>query len=193
MTLRTFFAVAIPCPPALRPVIRSLGEMGDAIKPVSSDGLHITLKFLGETPAEQVSELTDILQQVIAEYPPFDFDLVGLGAFPRVERPEVVWAGVETGEKLIELASRLEERVEKLGYRKERRAFTPHLTLARVRRKPSPLLSELFDKHASTRFGKVKIERTTLFQSELTPTGAVYSVLAFAEGVKQQSPGSRTK
>jgi len=179
--LRTFIAVAVPCPAALRPVIRSLGEMGNAVRPVSPDNLHLTLKFLGDTPAEQVEEITGILTESAAGVAALEFDLVGVGAFPRPQRPGVVWAGVERGEPLVTIAERLAKRLKKLGYRKERRPFSPHLTLARVRQKPPQLLFDLFDKQSATPFGSIPVSEITFFQSELRPEGSKYTVLASVE------------
>jgi 2'-5' RNA ligase len=176
--LRTFIAVAVPCPAALRPVIRSLGEMGNAVRPVSPDNLHLTLKFLGDTPTEQIEEVVEVLRESTAEITPFEFDLTGVGAFPRPQRPGVVWAGVERGEPLVTVAERLAKRLKKLGFPKERRPLAPHLTLARVRQKPPQLLFDLFEQHAATPFGTVSVAEVAFYQSELRPEGSKYTVLS---------------
>ena len=178
--LRTFIAVSMPRNNELARVIRSLGEMGSALKPVSSDNLHITLKFLGDTPQVHVADISAILQKATAGTDSFEMELLGLGAFPRIERPAVVWAGVEGGEPLIQIAGRLDVELNELGYPRERRSFTPHLTIARVRRKPPQELFDLFDRHTATRFGSVPVETVKLYQSELRPEGSVYSVLSEA-------------
>lgn len=179
-TLRTFIAVSVPCSDELREVIGSLGEMGPAVKPAAADNLHITLKFLGETPAEQVPHIGEVLREA-ASVAPFEMELVGLGAFPRIERPSVIWAGVEGGEPLVRIAERLEKPLKKLGYPKERRAFSPHLTIARVRRKPPPELFELFDECGTRRFGLVPVQEVAFYRSELRPEGSKYTVLDAVE------------
>lgn len=176
--LRTFIAVAVPTSPELRRVIADLDSMGSALKAVSAEHLHITLKFLGDTPPEQVPAITAILKEVVAEFSPFAFELIGLGAFPRVERPTVIWAGVDGGEPLVALSDKLEDRLMDLGYEPETRTFTPHLTLARVRRKPPDDLFDLFTRHESTRFATVPVNALTFYESQLTPDGPTYTSLA---------------
>jgi RNA 2',3'-cyclic 3'-phosphodiesterase len=179
--LRTFIGVAVPCPAALRPVVRSLGEMGNALRPVAPDNLHLTLKFLGDTPAEQIGEVTGVLNESAAGIAPFEFDVVGIGAFPSLKRPGVVWSGVVRGEPLVTIAERLAKRLKKLGYSKERRPFSPHLTLARVRHKPPQLLFDLFEQHAAMPFGTVAVGEVTFYQSELRPEGSKYTELSSVE------------
>jgi RNA 2',3'-cyclic 3'-phosphodiesterase len=179
--LRTFIAVAVPCPAALRPVIRSLGEMGNAVRPVSPDTMHLTLKFLGDTPAEQVENIAGVLSESATGTGPFEFELVGIGAFPGLKRPGVVWAGVERGEPLVTIAERLAKRLKTLGYPKERRPFSPHLTLARVRHKPPQSLFDLFAQHAATPLGTAAVGEVTFYQSELRPEGSKYTVLSSVE------------
>jgi len=186
-TLRTFIAISVPCSGELRGVIRRLGEMGSAVKPVSPEKLHITLKFLGDTPRDQLPEITAAVQESIAGIAGFEMQLAGLGAFPKKQRPSVVWAGVEQGEPLVEIAARLEDLLETLDFERERRAFSPHLTLARVRRKPPGELFAMFDEHAGTRFGGVPVDAVRLYQSELQPDGPRYTVL---DEARLEQPGS---
>lgn len=180
-SLRTFIGIAISPDPALRRVIRSLGEMGTAIKPVARDGLHLTLKFLGDTPQEQVPQVLTVVQEAAAGFGRFTLRLAGLSAFPNTRRPSVVWVGVEDAEPLIAIAGELEARLEPLGYEPEGRDFTPHLTIARVRRKPPPALFEMFEGHEATEFGEVPVQHLTYYESSYRDgrqSGpAVYAVL----------------
>ena len=179
--LRTFIAIKIPSTPALRPVLAQLNQMGSSLKPVSAAHLHLTLKFLGDTPEPQIAEIGEIVSQAAARTTAFDIRLVGLGAFPNVHRPDVIWAGIETSDTLLSLAATLESILEPLEFRREAREFHPHLTLARVKAKPPPSLFRLLDEHATTDFGTVHISSVELFQSELQRSGPKYSVLASAK------------
>jgi len=177
-TRRTFIAVSVPCGEKLRHLLGLLGQMGKPVKPVAADNLHLTLKFLGDTPAEQIPAVSEIVQTAASNASSFQMELVGIGAFPRKERPSVIWAGIDGGEPLVQIAEELEQRLQPLGFQKERRAFSPHLTLARVRRKPPPELFELFEQHAATRFGTVSVGSLTYYASDLRPQGAVYTSLS---------------
>jgi 2'-5' RNA ligase len=179
--LRTFIAVKLPATPALREVLTQLNQLGSSLKPVSTDNLHLTLKFLGDTPEPQIVEIGEIVTQVAAQATEFDLRLVGLGVFPHVHRPDVIWAGIETADTLHTLAATLESNLEPLGFRRESREFHPHLTLARVKAKPPPSLFRMLAEHATTDFGTVHITSVELFQSELQRGGPKYTVLASAK------------
>lgn len=175
--LRTFIAVSVNPADELRRVLDTLGEMGSAVKPAKAEGMHITLKFLGGTDSDLVPLILDAMREAVACASPFTMKLRGLDAFPKKERPSIVWAAIEGGEPLKEFASRLEEKTAALGFETEAREYTPHLTLARIRRKPPPELFELFAEHETTAFGEVAVDAVNLYQSELSPEGARYSVL----------------
>jgi len=177
-SIRAFIAVAMPPTRALRNVLDRLGMLGSAVKPVTADNLHVTMKFLGQIPAEQVPQIVTIMRDAAAGERAFAARIVGLGVFPRPERPSVVWAGLDEADGLICIADRLEERLTPLGFPRERRAFHPHLTLARIRRKPPAELADLLQDHQATEFGSADVETIQLFLSEPGPTGPQYRSLA---------------
>lgn len=179
-SIRAFIAVRVPAAEPLQAVLRPLAEMGGAVKPVAAGQLHVTLKFLGDIPPEQAPQIARIVEQSARGKPVVEARLTGIGAFPHARRPSVIWAGMEDAQTLADIAAELESQLKSLGFARERRAFRPHLTLARVRRKPPPALGELLQKHGATDFGPVRIEQVELFQSELRPEGARYTVLASA-------------
>lgn len=179
--LRTFVAVKIPATPSLVDVIRELGRMGSSLKPVAADNLHLTLKFLGDTPESQIAEIGEVVSRVATQAASFDIRLVGLGAFPNAQRPDVIWAGIESNETLRTLAAALESNLEPLGFRRESREFHPHLTLARVKAKPPPSLFQLLADHPATDFGTVHIASVEFLQSELQRGGPKYTVVASAK------------
>jgi len=175
--IRTFIAVKIPASPPLRKVARQLAEMGQPVKSVAVDNLHVTLKFLGESDPELLPEIGDIVRAAAAPELAFQLRVVGLGAFPHLGRPSVDWAGMEDAETLVAIAEKLEKRLKPLGYQPARRKFHPHLTLARVRSKPPAELRTLVTEHESTEFGAATVESVLLVQSELRPEGARYTIL----------------
>ena len=102
-----------------------------------------------------------------------------MGAFPSLRSPRVVWVGLDDqGGRLVTLQNQIEKEMSKLGFEEEKRAFSPHLTLGRIRspRGKEELVKYLLDERERV-FGEINIDRVILFKSELKPTGAVYSVL----------------
>jgi len=179
--LRTFIAVKISSTPGLRRVISKLEEFGRPVRTVSAEKLHVTLKFLGDTDAEAIPEITDDLQQVVAAKFAFELTIEGLGAFPHVRRPSVIWTGLKNVETLVEIAQQVDERLERRGFEREKRKFQPHLTLARIKRKPPDQLVTMVEQHETSEFGKARIGSVELLQSELKPDGPRYTVLSTAK------------
>jgi RNA 2',3'-cyclic 3'-phosphodiesterase len=145
---------------------------------VRIEGLHVTLKFIGERPAEQLSAIQAALAKLPARAPiPMKFQ--GAGFFPNPRRPRVLWAGVECGPELAALAGDIESALAALGIPREERAFSPHLTLARFD-EPRGLdaIREAIEKSGPLDFGSATAENFNLYQSILKPGGAEYTRLA---------------
>lgn len=175
--IRAFIAIDSPVTAALQTVISRLEAMRPAVRAVSGDGMHVTLKFLGDIDRETVPSIAQALAAAAERIPAFEMRLVGLGAFPHPGRPSVVWVGFEDAEPLVAIAERLEKTLRPLGFRRERRAFQPHATLARVRSKPPVELTDLLRQHAQTPFGTVSVDAVKLIRSELRPEGSLYTEL----------------
>jgi len=130
----------------LRSVARLRGE-DQAVKLAPIEDLHITLQYLGATPQEDITVLAEALETAAAGFAPIEVAYLGLGAFPDVARPRVVWAGIDPdlgGPSLTALSAAVARALRDVGYRPERRAFHPHVTLARVHRRPEArVLQEL--------------------------------------------------
>lgn len=144
---------------------------------VRAENIHVTVKFLGETEEKRLGRIRPALAEVARAAAPFSIQVAGLGSFGgRV--PRVVWVGVAEGANpLVRLAGEIEAALARVGFPKERRAFTPHLTLGRVRspRNAESLLAGL--QHAKgEEFGTTMTTQFELMQSELHPTGSVYRV-----------------
>ena len=184
-TARLFIAVKILPSRPLQKLIARLGMLGRIVKPIDADNLHLTLKFLGETELTLTPQISDAIEAAAIEHESFSLQLVGRGAFPDARRPSVIWVGLQGADPLVEIASELERRLRPLGFEQERRAFHPHVTVARIRSKPPRELATLLETEQSTEFGSADIASVELYQSELGSAGPRYTVLskvAFAGG-----------
>ncbi|MCX6650922.1 MAG: RNA 2',3'-cyclic phosphodiesterase [Methanomassiliicoccales archaeon] len=175
MSFRAFIAVDVECGPELEQAIAELKEFGKALKPVSPGNIHVTLKFLGEIYERTVPELEAVMRQAVMGIKPFSVRLVNVGAFPNIRRPRVIWIGMEGAEPLIKMATVLEDGCEPLGFPRERRAFSPHLTLARVREGFRPDLTDFLRVHEGQEFSAFAVKDIKLKKSVLTPSGPIYS------------------
>jgi 2'-5' RNA ligase len=158
-----------------------LRPFGD-VKWVSSERLHLTLKFLGNMPPEKVPQLKEILQEVANNCLHFVLSLDRIGAFPKVSHPQTVWYGVggET-DALSNLAHRIEEALVPLGFASEGRPFRGHVTLGRVRssRGMRELATELEKRAADSPPGiEWLVDSIALIRSELKPSGPTYTELS---------------
>lgn len=189
-TLRTFIAVELDeeLGDNLGRLQRRLQEQlaSRSVRWVQPEGIHLTLKFLGDTTPEQVERVKAALAKAAAEARPFTFTVGGLGCFPNTRAPRVVWVGLQevTGE-LKRLRDAVEKHVAPLGFPTEQRAFSPHLTLGRVQRYASKSeVREIGDVVAAAQPGtldEMSVTAVSYIKSDLKPSGAVYTTLFEAE------------
>jgi 2'-5' RNA ligase len=153
------------------------------VKWVDPGGIHLTLKFLGNIPFKQVTEITKAIEEAAQGISPFHLEISGLGAFPNLKQARVFWVGIG-GEmdKLSRLQQNIDSALAVLGFAKEERSFVPHLTLARIREGASPPERRSFGELVgSTIFEDkypVEVEAIRLMRSQLMPTGAIYTCLS---------------
>jgi RNA 2',3'-cyclic 3'-phosphodiesterase len=176
--LRTFVAIDIPAAP-LREVLEELAGIGRPVKMVV-EPLHLTLKFLGETRRSALDAISAAITEVCSRHAPLQFEIGGIGAFPRPERPSVVWAGVSPAEPLTALAAELDAHLKPLGFPPEQRAFHPHVTLARIKGRPPANLAEILTLYAGESFGNVRIGEVLFYESALSNAGPQYTILSTA-------------
>jgi 2'-5' RNA ligase len=192
--LRTFIAVKIAPTAGLRELHARLAQLGERFRPVALDNLHVTLKFLGDTSPAQVGEICAVSKRVVERQSALVAELAGVGAFPNVLRPSVVWVGLQHSDVLGQLAADLNRELAPLGFAPEERAFQPHLTLLRIRTRPPEGLLALLSQEANIAFGAVPIGEVEFLQSELTPTGPRYTRLAtFRLAGKEVDKSKRSK
>ncbi len=177
--MRLFTAIALP-----GEIREKLDSLVHDLRPTAkikwsrAENLHVTTKFIGEWPAARLEELTAALRR-LAPREPIAISVRGVGWFPNARAPRVFWAGVEAGPGLAALARDTDSELGRLGIERERRKFSPHLTLARIRN-PASLerLTRAVEALPASEFGSFTADRFHLYLSELRPTGAVYTSLA---------------
>jgi 2'-5' RNA ligase len=185
-TLRLFVACELPAEmkAALASLQEALREKGaPRLRWVRPEGIHLTLKFLGAVPQEKVTAICEALAPTVQGIPPLALSLAEVGTFGDRRGPRVVWVGMEGNlEPLARLQQRVEKALEPLGFPPERRAFSPHLTLARVpdsmgsdERQPLRQLAKDIEVPPAP---AVTIGELSLMRSILGPGGAVYERLA---------------
>jgi RNA 2',3'-cyclic 3'-phosphodiesterase len=156
----------------------SLRSLGAKIRWVSADNLHVTVKFLGETPEEQLPALIHAARDVLAGVSEFPLTIADSGVFPPKGAPRVLWVGIhQGGEALQDIAGRLNEAVEPLGFPKDTRPFRAHLTIGRVKSSSGmqAVLAEM--EHAPDTFGDCRVTEVALQQSRLKSSGAEYTII----------------
>jgi 2'-5' RNA ligase len=185
-SIRSFIAVELPeeVRKGLKRIQTELAlEKYSFVKSVSPEGIHLTLKFLGNVSPTKIKDIVSVMEQSSQGVAPFSLQITEVGAFPNMRRPRVVWVGIK-GEldKLIGWQKRLDDGLVPLRFEKETRPFTPHLTLARLR--------ETASNEDKLRFGEIvaganievdykfTVASLNLMRSQLLPTGAVYTSLA---------------
>jgi 2'-5' RNA ligase len=184
--LRTFIAIELDEPLRLA-IGRVQGKFKrqappGSVKWVAPDGIHLTLKFLGDTPASRLSEIEAALRAACAGYMPFECSVEGRGCFPNFRRPRVIWVAVrDKGQMLARLQAAVEKHVAPLGWPTEERGFSPHLTLGRVAKGANgameAAIGQMVEKSVVEQIGAQRVTAVNLIQSELHPTGAVYTTL----------------
>lgn len=170
---------------AVRGVVERLRGSEADVRWVRPQGMHLTLKFIGEVPAEKLPAVREALAGVKSDSA-VRLAFRSLGYFPNPRRPRVLWIGVEASPNLAPLAAQVEAALEPLGIAAEKRAYVPHLTLGRFRsERRLARLQEVIAELPSTDCGGFETRTLALFQSKLAPQGAEYTRLdefIFARG-----------
>jgi len=183
-TVRTFIAVDLSArvKAQIAGLIAELSPLSSAVRWVQPEGLHLTLKFLGEIPEARLADIFASLEKALTGRPSFRFRLSGTGGFPSLRRPRVLWIGLREGrEQLQELSGLVEKALVPCGFPPEKRPFSPHLTIGRIK---SPHgIQALLEKLPGIDFTSTPLtaEGVKVMKSRLKPTGAEYSALKIIE------------
>lgn len=165
---------------AVRPPVRVRDGLLDLMGGISGarwqddDQLHLTLRFIGEVDRHQGEDVHAVLGSI--HHPPFDLAVSGLGMFDRRGLPTTIWAGVGPPEPVHALHKKIDQAMTRVGIEPDRRAFHPHITLARLGRdagRPDGFLAQ----SGTVRSETFRVETFGLYESRLTPEGAVYTEL----------------
>ncbi len=172
--------IACPVPEEIKKKIANLeggfrGSNAD-VKWVRPESIHLTLKFLGEVNEDKIPEINNRISKAIEGFSVFHAVVEKIGVFPDWRRIRVVWVGIEDGQKeLKELSNRIEDKMASIGFKKEKRGFTAHITIGRVRSgKGIDRLTDMVREKSEVSLGIIQINEVLLMKSMLRPEGASY-------------------
>ena len=182
--LRAFIAVEIPLEireaigRAAAPLQKGIGSV---VRWVPTETLHLTLKFLGDVSPANVDMLSQMLRAEADLFTSFDLDLSGIGSFPNLKRPRVIFIGIQAPPMLEALQRGIESASRRLGYESEERGFSPHLTIGRVRQNVTATeqqsIRRALEETRIDSLGTARVDSVHLYKSDLKPTGSVYTRL----------------
>jgi len=154
---------------------------GADVKWVAKDNIHLTLKFLGEVSEEKIEVIKSILDGITSKTRPFEITVKDIGAFPKIEYPRVIWAGLDKGsDESKVLAEKTDNALSSIGFEKETRPFTAHITIGRVRssKNKDALKDKMHSVDDKLLSGATQsVSSVILFKSTLTPSGSIYTKL----------------
>lgn len=158
-------------------------NVAKAVRWTAPQNIHSTLKFLGNADRAGIPALTSVLQHAVQHINPFELTAQGLGCFPNMRRPNLVWVGLEGDLQTAALLARqIDDECYGLNFAREERGFTPHLTIGRVRREASQTerqtIGQVVQSFPVTTFGTIAVDAVHLISSQLRPEGPVYTTLA---------------
>ena len=183
--IRTFIAIELneEMRSELSSLQSALKKSEADVKWVAPESIHLTLKFLGSIDEEKIKKMQNILSDIVKNFKPFFLSLKDMGAFPKLNYPRVIWVGVDEGKtEVSKLAKELEDGLEKIGISKEGKEFHPHITLGRVKsQKNKDKLSHVIETTKFEPKSKIDVNHLTLFKSQLTPQGPIYTPLFVAK------------
>ncbi len=177
--IRSFIAIDINVSQKIKDLITELKHTGINAKIVETKNMHLTLKFLGETDTNLIDKIESTIRESVKNIDPFEIKLKNVGVFPNTNYIKVFWIGMQDSENLKKIAGEIDEKLNRIGFKKEKREFSAHLTIARVRSpRNKEKLIQLINKYQDTEFQKIKIEKITLKKSVITKKGPIYTNLA---------------
>ena len=160
-------------------VQEELKRSGAQVRWVKPENIHLTLKFLGHITSEELEKVKITTRETMKPFAPFEVSVSGLGAFPKINYPRVIWIGVNKGkEELKRIAFSIEENLAKIGFDREKREFSPHLTLGRVKSSTRrERLIKALSLVKTSNLGNMIVAKISIVKSELRPQGPVYTTL----------------
>jgi len=176
--IRLFIAIDVNFSDKINELCQNLKNSKTNIKIVEPENVHLTLKFLGDTNENLLGDIEDIIKTSIEDIKPFNLRLKSIGCFPNQNYIKILWIGIEKSEKLKIIAEKIDGKTNKIGFKKEIREFSPHLTIARVRSaKNKENLIKIINKYNDVEFGNINVSDIKIIKSTLTRKGPIYEVL----------------
>ena len=179
--IRSFLAIELPklILKKIEEVQRDLRSTRADVRWVNPEKIHLTLKFFGNIEESRIDPIFKSIEEPIRNTPPYSIEVKGVGAFPQLRNPRVIWIGLVNGKEILtSFQKQIETQLEKIGFQTENRPFHPHLTLGRMKssRGREEMVGRM-EKHREEEFGDFQVERVILFKSDLKPSGPVYTLL----------------
>ena len=191
--LRAFIAVELPLD--IRKTVcaatsKLQNEVAGLVRWVPIENMHLTLKFLGDVSPSNIDLLSGMLRAETDLFHCFELRLIGLGSFPSLKRPRVIYIGIQAPAVLESLQRGIESASHRLGYESEERGFSPHLTIGRVKQNATvteqQMIRRALEETKIDSLGTARVDSVELFKSDLKPTGSVYTRL-FSAPLKKVS------
>ena len=177
-TYRGFIAVEIPTNQKINAILNEIRNIKTNIKLVEPENIHVTLKFLGDVEDHLTENIVTTMTNAVQNIQPFTLTLKHTGVFPNTNYIKVLWIGVEDNGTLETIAKNLDQQLELLGFKKETRPFSSHLTIGRVKTaQHKEQLMHVINKYAEENFGEYHINQIILKKSDLTPNGPIYTTI----------------
>ena len=179
--IRSFLAIELP-----EPILKKIGELQGDLKSAHAgvgwtnpEKIHLTLKFFGNIEESRIESIFKSIEEPLGKTSPFSLKVRGIGAFPHLKNPRVIWVGlVDEREVLTSLQKEIEVQLEKIGFQREDRPFHPHLTLGRMKSsRGKEELAGRMERYREEELGDFQVEKVVLFRSDLRPSGPIYTPL----------------
>ncbi len=175
---RGFIAIDITATSQILTFENEIAKTGADVKLVEPENIHITLKFLGDTDETYIEGIEQAMKESVRGIEPFPIQLRGTGVFPNQKYMKVLWVGIIDNGRIEPIARSIDSSLASLGFKKEARGFSPHLTVGRVRTarnkdKLLPILQQYIEEEFTTQ----EVQSIVLKKSELTPKGPIYTTV----------------
>jgi len=175
---RGFIAIDIKATPQIAMFEKEITQTGADVKLVEPKNIHITVKFLGDTDKNYIDTIEQSIKESLLLIKPFSITLKGTGVFPNQNYIKVIWIGIIDDGNIETIACNIDEKLTPLGFKKENRGFSPHLTIGRVKTaKNKNQLLKVIENYNAMEFTIQNVQSITLKKSELTPNGPIYTTL----------------
>ena len=166
--------VAIDIPEIIQSEVQGMGRSIPNARPVAADQLHLTLKFIGEIEGSAFLDIRDALREIV--HPKLSLSLKGVGTFPPRGIPRILWAGIEPVKGVVLLRNSIEKTLAEINIPREKKKYTPHLTLARLNNSPIHHLQNFLAGNAFFQSSEFSVDHFHLYSSQLTPKGALHTL-----------------